>query len=1007
MKVLSLIAVAAFAITSTFAQRMPADYVDPFIGTGGHGHTYPGATVPFGMVQLSPDAGKTGWDWCSSYHYSDTALAGFSHTHLSGTGCADLGDLLITPVPGSLTPGRQYRARFSHANERATPGYYSVRLTDTDILCELTASNRTGVHRYTFPRETTPRLVVNLISGQEDSPTDTRLTIVNDKLITGYRFSHGWANNQKFYFAARFSRPITRCQLFDTSNTARAGKEIRFANGCRAMLDFAGSSPNTLIVKVGISAVDEKGALKNLDQEVTGFDFDAVRAAARNSWNENLSRISGTSTDSSSLVVFYTALYHTMLAPTMYGDVDKRYRGADDKIHTSKRFTNYTTFSLWDTYRAAHPLYNLIMFDRATDQVLSMVAFARESGQMPIWPLMANETNCMVGYHSAAAIVDALLKDYVVGVPLKETYELLKKMAFSNYRGLGYYSMAPSPDALAVSKDPVPVPAGKVTVVNGFGTVLSGDSLAYHSSDPQVKLALINRADGHSPAMAWKTAPAPAAIGTDRVAYVWLAGISTGKGAHPFTVSVNGKKWFTFNALPNAKAKTFRVKGPSGSELLFNGSFKDEFEDLFGLMTMVLPASVVGPGEALTVNIEGVKQSTGDWCMMFKHAFTPRTVVANEFGISGEGAQRKQFVRVDIERLASAAPITIRSGAKVFASGMVAPGQNTYHFAIPAVSKDTVLALALEIAGEPSVDVDHVVKPAVPYGFIPADRENESVSKALEYAYDDYCVSLLAARMEDFNVARTLRERSGNWKNFYDPSTGFFRGRNSDGSWVTPFNPRYATGLQPEYTEGNAWQYLWLVPHDVLGLIEKVGGPAQFEKRLDSLFEQSSDLTGTGAPPDVSGLIGLYAHGNEPSHHIAYLYNAVGSHWKTQAYVNRIRKDFYTTGPEGLCGNEDCGQMSAWYIFSSLGLYPVNPVSENYYLGTPLLDTARVSLREGHTLTIVAHDRSPQNYYVQRVTFNGRDLMMPFVRYREIWKGGQLEFWLGPKPNTNWGKAPE
>jgi predicted alpha-1,2-mannosidase len=741
MKIVPLLAALGLSVfqasTQPRAALRPVEFVDPFLGTGGHGHTYPGATVPFGMVQLSPDAGKKGWDWCSSYHFSDTLLAGFSHTHLSGTGCGDLGDILVTPVPGSITPGTEYRMRFSHDAEHATPGYYSVHLASPSILAELTTTVRAGFHRYTFPEKESPRIVINLISGQEDTPTDTYLCIDGDSLVTGYRFSHGWAAGQKVFFAARFSKPITHAMLADTGGAPREIKQIRSRNGCRAFLDFGPAAPNVVEMKVGISAVDIDGALRNLDTEIRDWDFERIRKSAEIEWNTTLCRVRAFAADTTVLETFYTALYHTMLAPTVYGDVDGRYRGADDSLHATKTFTNYTTFSLWDTYRAEHPLLTLVAADRVADMVNSMLAFGRESGALPVWPLMANETNCMVGYSSAPVIVDAFFKDFR-GMNVRDAYAQLKKAALSNYRGLGFYSLKP-------------------------------------------------RA----------------------------------------------------------------------------------------------------------------------------------------------------------------------------------------------------------------------------YGYIPADKEPESVSKTLEYAYDDWCVSELAGALGERNESEYFRNRSMNYKNLYDRTTGFLRGRNSDGSWVTPFNPRYSTQKQPEYTEGNAWQYLWLVPHDPLGLIALMGGPEAFNQRLDSLFHQSSDLTGTGAPDDVSGLIGLYAQGNEPDHHVAYMYDYTGAHWKTEALTHRIMKEMYHTGPDGICGNEDCGQMSAWYVLSAMGIYPVNPVSGTWALGTPLLDSCSVVLGSGKTFTMVARHASPENYYVQSAIMSGRTLEIPFIHYQEIITGGKLEFILGKTPNTSWGRSRE
>lgn len=711
--VLLFLFVAQFA----FAQKQAVDFVNPMIGTAGHGHTYPGATVPFGMVQLSPDNGHKGWDWCSGYHYSEDNIRGFAHTHLSGTGCADLGDILFMPAV-NLRPDKAagYSSKFKHANETASAGYYSVVLDESKVKAELTATARVGVHRYTFPKTPNANVVVNLGYGNDDNPLETFIQIDGPNQISGYRYSKGWANNQKIYFTAVFSKPFDakyvgpKTSVDNKTNNAK-GKEVF------AMLTFNTEDGKSIEVKVALSCTGIEGAKKNLAAEANSLSFDDVKAAARAAWQAELEKVEVDMLTDDDKSTFYTAVYHSLLAPTIYNDVDGQYRGPDDKIHQGT-FTNYCTFSLWDTFRAEHPWFTLYQPKRVPDMVNSLLSFQEQGGLLPVWTLQGCETNCMIGYHSVPVITDAYLKGFT-GFDINKAFEAMKKSATSGERGLNF-----------VASD---------------------------------------------------------------------------------------KK------------------------------------------------------------------------------------------------------------------------------------------------------------------------------FIPAEKEHESVSKALEYAYDDWCIAQVAKKLGKMDDYNTYITRAGYYKLYYDAATGFMRGKHAGGNWVSPFNPAFATNKQPEYTEGNAWQYSWFVPHDVDGLIDLMGGKDKFIAKLDSLFTKSFDL-GAGAPPDVSGLIGLYAHGNEPSHHIAYLYNVAGARAKTEKIVRQIMRTMYNSSIEGLCGNEDCGQMSAWYVFSALGLYPLNPADGNYYFGSPLVKQAVMKLDNGNTFTVNTQNQAEGNIYVAKVLFNGQEYKKSYITHAEILSGGILTF---------------
>ena len=733
---LVIVTVSGLALNQSNRQmepiRMTVDLVDPFIGTAGHGHTFPGATTPFGMVQLSPDTGTEGWDWCSGYHRSDHSIMGFSHTHLSGTGASDYGDILFMPFtgqaftrPGSKEdPDEGYRSRFAHDREEAQAGYYSVYLDDTDILVELTAAPRTGVQRYYFLPDREARIIVDLRHGiHEGKILDSKLKIRGKDSVEGMRQSSGWAQDQIVFFSSQFSHPIQSWIIFNGDEEYPQKKKIS-GNDLRIVLNF-GILPDTLLlVKTGISAVDEKGARKNREAEVPHWNFNQVREEARASWQEILSRIHVRG-NSQSPTVFYTALYHLYIAPNLFTDVDGRYRGMDRKIHKAKDFTNYTVFSLWDTFRATHPLFTILEPERSSDFVRSLLSRYEEGGILPIWELAGNYTGCMIGNHALPVIVDAAVK------------------------GIGDYDL----------------------------------------------------------------------------------------------------------------------------ELAFTA---------------------------------------------MKHS-----VERDHRGLKDYGER----------------------------------------------------------------------------GFIPFEIEGESVSKTLEYAYNDWNLARMAQVVGDLEAYAEYLQRSRNYRFLFDNQTGFMRGRGEDGKWIKPFNPSDVTR---QYTEANAWQYSFFAPHDIYQLIELQGGEAEFVNMLDMLFESDSQLTGQPTR-DISGLLGQYAHGNEPSHHIAYLYNYAGAPWKTQDRVAQILEEMYTAAPDGLCGNEDCGQMSAWYIFSAMGFYPVTPGNTVYALGRPLFEDIHLNLAEDRTFHILTEGVN-DGPYIQSVELNGEPWPYSFIDHRQIMAGGKLVFTMGRVPNFEWGR---
>ncbi len=712
------------------------------IGTGGHGHTYPGATVPFGMVQLSPDTYNDGWDWCSGYHYSDSSIMGFSHTHLSGTGASDMLDFLLMPgtgpaktVPGSRqNPGEGYRSRFSHEEETAEPGYYSVLLRDYNIRAELSATERAGIHKYTFPRSDSSHFILDLVHGFGNAPILwADLKIIGQDTIIGGRSVKGWAPGREIYFAMQFSKPFESSEII--SDEKPLDRDLREAKGTslKCLVHFKTAEDEAILVKTGISGVSPQAALKNLEAEIPDWDFAKVRQAAHAAWSKNLSRIRITTSNARHKRIFYTALYHMMVAPTLFDDVDGQYRGMDGKIHQLPQGRhNYSTFSLWDTYRAAHPMYTLCLADRVPDFVNCLIRMALESpAGVPIWPLQAKETFCMTGYHSSSVIAEAQVKGFK-GIDFSKVYPALKKRAMvDDYRGLGYY--------------------------------------------------------------------------------------------------------------------------------------------------------------------------------------------------------RK-------------------------------------------------------------------------LGYIPCDKEEESVSKNMEYAYNDWAVAHIAQAVGELDDSKLLIERCKNYRNLYDATSGFMRPRLENGQWAEPFDPIEMGHSKKwrDYTESDPWETTFTVQHDPAGLIQIFGGRQAFTDKLDSLFTTSSQLP-PDAPPDIAGMVGQYAHGNEPCHHMAYLYSYAGAAHKTQDRVRRLLEMEYDDQPDGLAGNEDCGQMSAWYVISSLGFYAVDPVSGNYVFGTPLFDRAEVELGNGKTLVVEAKRNSPSDQYIHSVTFNGKPHTKLWFRHADIANGATIVFTMSSEPADQFG----
>ena len=698
-----------------------ADCVNPFIGTDFTGNTYPGAQVPFGMVQLSPDNGLPGWDRIAGYFWPDSTIAGFSHTHLSGTGAGDLYDISFMPV---TLPYREAKgslgihSRFSHDDESASAGYYQVRLADYDINVELTATSRCGVQRYTFPKADAV-VFLNLRKAMNwDATQDAHIEQVDSVTLRGYRFSNGWARGQRVFFCTRFSRPFDKMSL-DTAAIMSEGK--RTGTSVIARLDFKTKEGEQLVVSTALSGVSMEGAMRNLQAEMPDNDFDKCLASARKDWDEQLGKIEIECGNRDEKVKFYTALYHAMLAPTLYSDVDGAYYGPDKQVHRTEGWTNYSTFSLWDTFRAAHPLFTYVAPERVNDMVKSFIAFYEQNGRLPVWNMWGSETDMMIGYHAVAVIADAYLKGIGDFDAEKALEACVATANLDDYRGIGAYK-----------------------------------ELGY----------------------------------------------------------------------------------------------------------------------------------------------------------------------------------------------------------VPCNLKD------------------------------PYNADDWSLSKTLEYAYDDYCIARMAEKMGRKDVADEFDKRSQNYRNVYNPQTGFMQPRDDQGNFVEPFSPDDYT---PHICESNGWQYFWSVQHDVDGLMELAGGKERFAQKLDSMFTyhpgEDDEL-----PIFSTGMIGQYAHGNEPSHHVIYLFNAVGQPWKTQHYAARVMHELYLNTPAGLCGNEDCGQMSAWYVFSAMGFYPVDPVSGRYEIGSPLYPEVRMRLPNGKTFTVRANGVSQENCYIRSMTFNGAPYDKTYITHEQILSGGVLEF---------------
>lgn len=712
------------------------DQVNPFVGTGGHGHTYPGAVLPFGMIQLSPDTRLDGWDGCSGYHYSDDTIYGFSHTALSGTGVSDYGDLLLMPfngVPclfngaGSDDPCG-YASSFSKKRESARPGYYSVFLDKPEVFAELTASHRSGMHRYTWADPNNSGIIIDL--EHRDQVLSSEMSIVDEYTITGHRISSAWAREQHLYFAIKFSKPIVNHSTGSDSeiNNPLPASYSGDSAGVKAWFGFDLSEEEVLLIKVGISSVDAEGALSNLEAEIPHWDFEKVRADADTIWNRELGKIEVKGGSKQDRRIFYTAFYHTMLAPNLWSDSDGRYRGMDMKIHNDEGSPKYTVFSLWDTYRTLHPLFTIIDQKRTNEFIRTFLSHHEQGGRLPVWELAANETDCMIGYHSVSVIADAYMKG-----------------------------------------------------IRDYDTQLAIEAMVH------------------------------------------------------------------------------------------------------------------------TANLDHF-------------------------------------------------------------------GQKEYR----------------------------------EYGYIPADKESESVSKTLEYAYDDWCIAMMAKEMGNDSLYREFIQRAQYYKNIYDPETGFFRPK-INSTFIKPFDPRE---VNFHLTEANTWQYNFYVPHDISGHIAQMGSESKYISMLDELFGSDSEMTGR-VQSDITGLIGQYAHGNEPSHHMAYLYAYAGQQHKTAGMVRRIMKEMYQDAPDGLSGNEDCGQMSAWYVMSAMGFYPVCPGSNQYVIGSPLFTEIRINLEDGNQFLIRARGNKPAHRYIKKATMNGEPFERAFITHEEIMRGGDIRFLMGANPEESFGQAEQ
>ena len=740
---MSSVLLSAIAVGQPPTPAKPAvmnltQYVDPYIGSSFHGHVFVGANVPFGAVQLGPVNRSEGWDWCSGYHYSDSTIIGFSHTHLSGTGIGDLGDILTMPANGTVQPRKGnvpnyssgYYSLFSHQNETVRPGYYSVWLERYRIKAELTATERVGFHRYTFASADSAQIIFDLREGIGwDLATNSFLQKLNDTTIAGYRYSKGWAVDQRIYFTAVFSKPIQQFLLSKDSVLQQGhAMEDRFVKGLTFFDLKAGES---VMVKVGISPVSSKNAAENIEAEIPHWNFDAITTAADAAWNKELNKVQIAAARESRMRTFYTALYHTLIAPSIYNDSNGDYLGTDKKVYRKAPFTNLTTFSLWDTYRAAHPLFTITQPERVNDMISSLLAIYQQQGKLPVWHLMGNETNTMPGYSSVQVVADAYLKGFR-GFDTALAYEAVKATAMGDERGL---------------------------------------------------------------------------------------------------------KW--------------------------------------------------------------------------------------------------------VKKL----------------------------------------------------------------GYIPADSMVESVAMGLEYAIADWSIAQMAKRLGKKEDYAYFSKRGKAYQAYFDRTTGFVRGRLSQKQWRTPFSPFISRHMKDDFSEGNAWQYTWLVPQDVEGLMAQLGGEKKFVNKLDSLFMLKGDM-GKEASNDITGLIGQYAHGNEPSHHITYLYAYAGQPWKGAEKVRFILDSLYSDKQDGLSGNEDVGQMSAWYVLSALGFYPANPANGLYVFGSPVVDKATLQVAGGKTFSVEVKENNAVNKYIQSITLNGKPYTKSYLSHQDLMKGGKLVIEMGSRPSATWGVAP-
>lgn len=704
-------------------------FVDPRIGTGGHGHVFYGANVPYGFIQLGPTSIPQSWDWVSGYHVSDSTVIGFPHTHLSGTGIGDLHDINVMPVVGEVTYSRGDASSYEtglwsysdRSKEVVTPGYYRTHLSRYNVDAELTATKRVGFHKYTFLGNESPAIVFDMVNGGcWDKTTEAVIRVVNDSTVSGYRYSKGWADDQRVFFRAEFSRKFDNVEFIVNDSV----KEGDMAKGAQlfARVNFAAGKQEPVYMKVALSPTSEEGAQLNMQTELSGWDFEKTIADAKAAWNKELNKVKVYTTDEASKKIFYTSLYHTLFAPSEFCDVNGDYYGADKQMHKGEGFVNYTTFSLWDTYRAAQPLMTILHPEKMSDIINTMLHIHQQQGKLPVWHLMGCETNCMVGNPGVPVVADAILKD-----------------------------------------------------IKGFDTEL----------------------------------------------------------------------------------------------------------------------------------------------------------------------------------------------------------------AFKALKESSML---------PERGMEHRIE----YGFIPADKMTEAIAYDMEYAIADWAVAQAAQKLGKQEDYEYFLKRSKSYKNYFDASTGFMRGKMLDGSWRTPFSPYASSHRDDDYCEGNAWQYTWLVPHDVEGLVECFGSKEAFVNKLDSLFLANGDM-GEASSPDISGLIGQYAHGNEPSHHTVYLYTLVGQPWKTADRIKEILHTMYTDQPDGLSGNEDVGQMSAWYILSSFGFYQVEPAGGKFVFGYPNFDKVEIAVPAGK-FVIERENKGQQNNYIQGIVLNGTEYKKPWIEYADIMKGGELKFLMGDEP---------